>query len=826
MKQLKQIFFLALFLLLGYNLAAQISYGGEPASFKHENLSKNIDKLHIKSPDLQLLQKEDKANDEKGRLPRVGVALDVDINMENAGSWDILDDGRHIWRLQIASPGAQALGMAYDAFDLPRGSQLFIYSSDKLQRIGAFNDKTNSDAGDFTTEMIYGESFIMEYISPRPRQIDNMEKKEFENTAVIDIRQLEYFYRHAEDPYRQKGFGDSQSCEVNINCSEGNSWQDEKRGVARMKITDGSYIYWCTGSLVNNSNQDGTPYFLSAYHCGEDISTSHYSQWLFYFNYEFSGCNNTAIEPASNSISGCSHLAEGSLDGGSDFLLVELNSTPPASYSVLYNGWTTSSSASSSGVGIHHPMGDVKKISTYTSPLSSATYGGSGAAGAHWRVYWSGTENGHGVTEGGSSGSPIFNSDGRIVGTLSGGTSSCDNTSGYDLFGKFSYHWDDNGSSNTSKLQPWLDPSGSLSELGFYDPNNSGVTAAFTASTQSITEGGTVSFSSVSTGPVEDLNWTFEGGDPETSNAENPVITYNTAGTFDVTLTVSGGGDSDTHSETNYIIVEPSEPGEDCDFLNDPLTGTPTLYTANGDTDFVSGTNSYGDLSKANIFYYTGTGYVTKLGFHAGYASGSSSSIQIAVWNEVGGSPANMLGSKTIPMSEISDNFDVEGDYFEYSFNSPIEINGDFFAGIVLPGGTDMFALITNTDGDVTNGTAWEEWDDNSWYPYSDVSSWEVSIDHAIYPEVCTSVSSEMNQMTGIQIFPNPTQGKITLQSERKLSNARITVYNSQGIRLQDISRTQLRDISIDLSQYSEGLYLIDIRSTEGQFRHKIQLKK
>jgi hypothetical protein len=71
---------------------------------------------------------------------------------------------------------------------------------------------------------------------------------------------------------------------------------------------------------------------------------------------------------------------------------------------------------------------------------------------------WAETENGWGVTEGGSSGSPIFDVYGRIIGTLTGGQASCTSTQAPDYYGKFSYHWDSNGIQDTQQLKPWLDP--------------------------------------------------------------------------------------------------------------------------------------------------------------------------------------------------------------------------------------------------------------------------------------------------------------------------------------------------------------------------------
>ena len=145
---------------------------------------------------------------------------------------------------------------------------------------------------------------------------------------------------------------------------------------------------------------------------------------------------------------------------GSDFYLVELNSAIPTTYNPYFAGWDRNNSAATNGVSIHHPNGSAKKISTFTASLTNTSFNG-GGSGHFWRVVWASTTNGHGVTEGGSSGSPIFNQNKRIVGQLTGGSSACNATSSPDVYGKLRSDWDLNGSSNSAQLKPWLDPTNS-----------------------------------------------------------------------------------------------------------------------------------------------------------------------------------------------------------------------------------------------------------------------------------------------------------------------------------------------------------------------------
>jgi hypothetical protein len=341
---------------------------------------------------------------------------------------------------------------------LQPGDAIYIINEDG-QFIGPITDVENKEFKMYSTVPLNGEEITLLYVKPQERA----------TISSLHLSEIVYVYY---DEKVDKDLGDAQSCQVNINCSpEGDNWQVQKRGVARISFKEGGYWYLCSGTLINNTANDGTPYFLTAYHCGGDASASDRNVWQFYFNYERPGCPNTGTPP-NNVITGCTYKAGGGISGGSDFQLVLLSSSPSLSWNPYYNGWSRSTTASPSGVSIHHPSGDAKKISTYTQTLTTGSWSG-GMSSAHWVVRWAQTTNGWGVTEGGSSGSPIFDNNKRVVGTLTGGNSDCSNQStARDYYGKFSKHWDANGTTNSKKLQPWLDPLGTNpTTLNGYDPN-------------------------------------------------------------------------------------------------------------------------------------------------------------------------------------------------------------------------------------------------------------------------------------------------------------------------------------------------------------------
>ncbi len=447
MKQL--LLFTFILLTLSQISFSQISKGGLPYSFTSEIYS-NADRLELKPLDLRTVYNEDEKFPKDGRPSRVGYSLNTDISMDNSGTWTELPNGDRLWQIQIKSPGALALGVYFDLFRIPVGSKLFLYNEDKSQVIGAFTWLNNDESKLFATEMIYGDIVNIEYYEPEV----------IFSKAEFHINNIAYFYRGVADHKNPAWTEPSDACEVNINCSPvGDSWQDEKHGVARMSIVIGGSYYWCSGSLVNNTNQNCTPYFLSAYHCYEGASASDLNQWIFYFNYEASGCTTPSTEPTSQTMTGASLKSSANIVGGSDFILLELNQVVPLSYNPYMNGWNRQNSFSGPGVGIHHPAGSIKKISTF-STATTGTYN-SAASSAHWVLSWVSNSNGWGVTEGGSSGSPIFDANGRIVGTLTGGSSLCSQQTAADYYGKVYYHWDQNGSTAADRLKDWLDPAGS-----------------------------------------------------------------------------------------------------------------------------------------------------------------------------------------------------------------------------------------------------------------------------------------------------------------------------------------------------------------------------
>jgi len=438
---------------------SQISSGGIPLSFTNKLQTDYIRQFTIPSPNLHILSDEDKNNDSLNLPHRFMEIIPVDIDFMTEGTWEHSSNNTGVCRLILKSHGAWANSLYFDTFYLPEGTGFYLYDETDLQLKGAYTEANNPNNRLFATELLNGDAVILELNIPDT-------KKE---AAQLHISGFGYAYREVPGYTREKGFGNSDFCEVNIGCApEGTDWQDVKSGIVRIQVRVSGSAYWCTGSLLNNAKNDLKPYILTADHCafqlGHYATANDLAQWLFYFNYESGTCEDPPQEPQVYSMVGATKIANGGERGntGSDFFLVLLNQQVPNSYHPYFHGWSAINEISNSGVTIHHPEGDIKKISTYSQPVESSGWFGNGVQ-SHWKVFWLETANGWGVTEGGSSGSPLFNNAGRIIGTLTGGYSGCESTGVYgpdkpDYYGKFSYHWESNGTEDTTRLKPWLDP--------------------------------------------------------------------------------------------------------------------------------------------------------------------------------------------------------------------------------------------------------------------------------------------------------------------------------------------------------------------------------
>lgn len=445
-----KIYFFYLTILVTFSLSAQITTGELPPNRILKNNIQLIgehtfqEKLIIPKPNVKQLLKEDEAELKEGKAWRFGTAIDSNFSISTKGKWQHFSNGKSLWTFEVIAEGAYSLNFNFDTFKLSPSAKLFIYNKSNKDYLGALTKANNTEDLKMASRPIKGDRV----------QINLWVNTDELSQNVLSCKQVVYAYKDVFNK-TDKSFGSSGSCNININCEEGKAWQDIKRSVVLTLTSNNTRL--CTGTLLNNTAQDSTPYLLTANHCGNTAS-------IFVFNYESAACSPNTDGSLSNSIYGATLRAR---NFNSDFILYELSSVPPASYQVYYAGWSAVASPAEYATCIHHPSGDVKKISIAQGAVISDTYNNTGTVENHWRVKrWE-----YGTTESGSSGSPLFNERQRVVGQLQGGTASCSVVNGSDFYGKFSTSW--NAVSDSSQnLSHWLDPiNSSQLEIDGLDPN-------------------------------------------------------------------------------------------------------------------------------------------------------------------------------------------------------------------------------------------------------------------------------------------------------------------------------------------------------------------
>ena len=404
-----------------------------------------VHRLEMPPVDVERLRAEDLINDQAMRPgpTRFAAPIAVRHSLESVGTWENLAGGSRLWRLRVASPGALSLNLGLTRFDLPLGAKLWIYDAGGKRVDGPYTWRDRSDNGELWTPVLIGDEVVLELHLPAGA-----------GDARLEIGAVNHGYRFFGEVDRKQG-----ACNIDVVCPQVDPYRDQVRAIARYSR---SGIFLCTGNLVNNTAQDFRPLFLTADHCG--INAGNDDTVVVYWNYESPNCGDLSGGSLADNQTGSTYLAS---EFDTDFALIELSQMPDPGSNVYYAGWDAGGAVPQSVVGIHHPGGDEKAAAFEDDPLVSVDIG-SGFQ-SHWQV----TTWDKGTTEGGSSGSCVFDQTAKAcVGTLTGGFASCSNPTGADFYGKLSEAWTGDGTDQT-RLSNWLDPvgGGTTMSLNGVDPD-------------------------------------------------------------------------------------------------------------------------------------------------------------------------------------------------------------------------------------------------------------------------------------------------------------------------------------------------------------------
>jgi hypothetical protein len=447
MNKQTEIFILTLCLSAGLSLTGSARQGPPPMS-RRQNVQPlgNVDQLVMPPTDVAAELAADARN---GTAPlRFAAPAVVQATPATRGTWQAVAGGS-VWRLRVVSAGATDLNFGFSIFLLPQGATLHIYSEEEDYIQGPYEARDNKPHGQLWTPVVPGSRAVIELFVPNGVKEEPRLMLSFVNRGYRDL-----FHRRKELSIPKSG-----GCNIDVVCPQGDPWRNEIRSVALYSV-GGSAL--CTGTLINDVSHDFKNYFLTANHCG--INSGNAASIVVYWNFQSPVCGQQGGGSLGQNQSGAAFRMSKS---DVDVTLIELEDIPEASFRVYYSGWDRSGVTPGGAVGIHHPNGDEKSISFANSSLATANSCIGSGSSTHWRVLWN-----VGVTEPGSSGSAIWDpSRHRIVGTLSGGDSSCSFPEGPDCYGKFSVAWASGNNAN-SRLRDWLDPANmGVTAVAGRDPN-------------------------------------------------------------------------------------------------------------------------------------------------------------------------------------------------------------------------------------------------------------------------------------------------------------------------------------------------------------------
>ena len=771
MKIINSILFFSLF--FPFSIFAQVQGdGGVPKTFKKISNYKTIDTWFFETPDLVALKQEDDQYDNSGDRPwRFGYNNYTELNLNNSGTWLDLKNGGRIWQLVLTCENALTVNLSFTNTEIPKGNELYVFNPEKSFILGAFKQKHIYN-GELGTELVPGSTVVIEYYVPKENLVGS-----------VNVSTVTHGYRTASE-FMEKAFGSSGSCNMNVNCPDGSSWVNERNSV--VMLVSGSSGF-CTGALINNVLNDGTPYVLTANHC-----YSNPANWIFRFKWQSNGCSNPGSSPSFVSLSGATLRSRRT---PTDFCLVEItggltNNTVPSSHDPFFAGWDKTGAIPSSTVCIHHPAGDIKKISFDDDNASISSAMGSSENNSTWTVQWDRNT----TTEGGSSGSPLFDQSHRIIGQLWGGAASCSNINGPDYYGRFSKSWNPSGSNQSNQLMYWLDPNNSGADfIDGLDPSgasaaeyDAGVTNASLEETAvcgtSFIPQFTLSNSGSQTLSSATIVYSIDGGGAQTFNWTGSLVQYATEVVSLPLVSLSVGN--------HTLNVEVTNPNGNSDENGNNNTASGSLVVPN-----IEETSSLVTVSLLTDDYADET-YMEII-----------NSSGFVVWSEGNENVDGNIGTGNFPPPEDPTN-PLENNTL-YEWDVPLSSQDcytfaiyDYYGdglGASQFGGTDgALSLLDNF------GSAFFSLND------PDFSAEESTV----FRNLTVSVVDENS--VSFSIYPNPTREVLFL-----ISNASSYVVTDMVGKTHLFGSISSSQTAITTSSLSSGTYFIGVLNNDGSFEYK-----
>ena len=439
----------AMAMLVASPLVAQVSHGGHPLPLSVLRSATANAQLFETLPSFDLEEQLRIDSLEQTNLRNgfhFAYKFMTDYRPDNSGVRFTTAEGTKVWRLGLYSPGALSLNVLFSEYELPEGAQLFLYNADQSQVLGAFNHLNNSELGLLPVAPIEGDSLIIEYQEPAAAAFQ----------GKLCVGEVNHGYRSLRGLEPSDDTSSNSASPALICYQDSDEQLEQLRRSVILLIIDGTT--GCTGVLLNNTEQDGRPYLLTASHCLNKLFAVKNPDYeavagriVCFYQFESPFCG-TILRGTEELSTASAHYR--AVDEEGDMALLELLETPPVYYQPYYAGWNIKAQSTGQFTGLHHPNYTVKRF-CLTDQVEPSTFDISEMKfydQAHWHVAnWQ-----IGYTNAGSSGSPLFNAHGEVIGALSGGSSNAASAKD-DYYYRLSASWNTKAEPER-QLSHWLNP--------------------------------------------------------------------------------------------------------------------------------------------------------------------------------------------------------------------------------------------------------------------------------------------------------------------------------------------------------------------------------
>ncbi len=742
-----------------------------------------------------------------------GKIIQTDIDFMSESTATETHSGT-IRTLTITSAGAYSIGLRMSGLRIESGCELYLYDKTKTDIIGAITQEAVSPDMKLRTRQVSGDSITVELYIPH-----GIAQQSFRITAIC--HDYANVFNTISSLSKATMYGSSCSTEVDINCDAGQAFQDIKHATLLLSIDEGYDTYICTGTLVNNINCDRTPYVLTAAHCICDQDAA--DGTLAYFNYELPQCGSKSSPKNYSTLSGTTLVATAPLETYTDrsgrtsstkyptmdFALLRLNNNIPDSYQPYFAGVSISETDDlSSVITIHHPQGDVKKISiahytpyrdTYPEEDKDTHY----KSYCHWHIaQWN-----VGTTEGGSSGASMLNSNKKVVGILSGGYADCYDAVD-DYFQMVSIAWD-YYSKPENQLKRWLALGTNTTEILPYNPTNIGSDYLPATILGTLNDDSTaVELTWKTATPTAEDTFSEDFDTMESDDDIADVFMANVDMDADnsawslTTATESADPDYAPHSGSTCIVSHTAATGSTNDYLTLPklqiLTAQSLTFWAKsigGQASLTISQNTQPSRYK-EITKITATEEWTLYTIPLDSYEGSSIYINISHRTKSGNATAILIDDIAIANPSGEDDSPKISGYEIYCNNE-----------------------LTNTVSDTSTHTFTHNVEREKCYTYyvlnvyddgskSDIGN-SVTIDLG---EITTATSDIVAPKTPLTVYPNPTTGTINITSPIDITATDIEIFDAAGHKvlarkIHNINKGET--IEIPLTTLRPGLYIL-----------------